>query len=489
MPLGAEEDRDDLLLDGQRRVLRLLEQLDQTCAALELGLGGLVEVGGEGREGLQLAVLGQVQAETSCHLFHRLDLGGATDAGHRHTDVDGRTHALVEQVGLQEHLAVGDRDDVGGDVGRDVVGLGLDDRQTGHRTATEFVGQLRATLQQTGVQIEDVTRVGLAARRAAQQQRDGAVGLGLLGQVVEHDQHVLAVVHPLLRDGRTGVRGQPLEAGGVRGGRGDDGGVLHGAALLQSATHGGDGGALLTDRDVDAADLLVRVTGQPGLTLVEDGVHADGGLAGLAVADDQLTLTPADRGHGVDGLDAGLQRLVDALALHHRRGLKFERAGAGGGDLAATVDRFTERVDHATEERVADRHREHLTGALDLLALLDLLEVAEDDGADAVLVEVERHSQHATGELQQLLGHHRRQALDVGDTVAGVDDGADLLATGAGLEARDIARDGAFDVVSGDCQLCHGFSSSSCFVNLVVRVISRAAWSRRQPAWRPASRR
>ena len=38
-----------------------------------------------------------------------------------------------------------------------------------------------------------VARVGLATRRAAQQQRDLAIRLGLLRQVVVHDQRVLAV--------------------------------------------------------------------------------------------------------------------------------------------------------------------------------------------------------------------------------------------------------------------------------------------------------
>ena len=110
------------------------------------------------------------------------------------------------------------------------------------------------------------------------------------------------------------------------------------------------------------------------------------------------------------------------------------------------VDRLTQRVDHAAEEGVADGHREHLAGALDLLALFDLLEVTEDHRADAVLVEVERNTEHAAGELQQLLRHHRRQALDVRDAVAGVDDGADLLALGVGLEAGDILLDGALDL-------------------------------------------
>ena len=38
--------------------------------------------------------------------------------------------------------------------------------------------------------------------------------------------------------------------------------------------------------------------------------------------------------------------------------------------------------DHAAQEGVADRHRQHLAGAPDLLALLDLAEVAQDHDAD-----------------------------------------------------------------------------------------------------------
>ena len=61
--LGTEEDRDDLLLDRQRAVLRLLEQLDQAGTTLELRLRRGVEVGGEGGERLQLAVLRQVESQ------------------------------------------------------------------------------------------------------------------------------------------------------------------------------------------------------------------------------------------------------------------------------------------------------------------------------------------------------------------------------------------------------------------------------------------
>ncbi len=143
----------------------------------------------------------QGQLQAAGDLLHGLDLRVAADPGDRLADVDGRADAGVEQVGLQEDLPVGDGDDVRRDIGGDVVGLGLDDGQPGQRSAPDIVGQPRAPLEQPRVQVEHVSRVGLAARRPAQQQRDGPVRLGLLGQVIEDNQDMLALVHPVLADG------------------------------------------------------------------------------------------------------------------------------------------------------------------------------------------------------------------------------------------------------------------------------------------------
>ena len=46
---------------------------------------------------------------------------------------------------------------------------------------------------------------------------------------------------------------------------------------------------------------------------------------------------------------------VDRLALDHAGGFELGRAGLGGGDLAAVVERAAERVDHAAEQLLADR--------------------------------------------------------------------------------------------------------------------------------------
>jgi hypothetical protein len=57
-----------------------------------------------------------------------------------------------------------------------------------------LVVHLGGTLQQTGVEVEDVTGVSLTARRTTQQQRHLTIGNGLLRQIVVDDQGMLAVV-------------------------------------------------------------------------------------------------------------------------------------------------------------------------------------------------------------------------------------------------------------------------------------------------------
>ena len=75
----------------------------------------------------------------------------------------------------------------------------------------------------------------------------------------------------------------------------------------------------------------------------------------------------------------------DRLALDDARRLELGRAGLGGVDVALVVERAAERVDHAAEQLLADRDLEQLAGALDGVALDDLVPLAEQHGADVVL--------------------------------------------------------------------------------------------------------
>src|SRR5258708_7194315 len=137
---------------------------------------------------------------------------------------------------------------------------------------------------------------------AAQKQGHLAVGDDLLGEVVVDDHGVHAVVAEPLAHGATRERRQELQRGRLgRRGRDDDR-VVERAALLERLDDLGDRRALLADGDVDAVELGALVRAGVDRLLVQDGVDGDRGLAGLAVADDQLALAAADRDQGVDGL-------------------------------------------------------------------------------------------------------------------------------------------------------------------------------------------
>ena len=131
----------------------------------------------------------------------------------------------------------------------------------------------------------------------------------MLGKIVVNAQRVALGIAEIFADRAAGVGRDVLHGRRIGRGRRHHDGVLHGAEIFERLHHLRHGGALLPDRDVDANHVAAL--------LIDDGVERDGGLAGLAVADDQLALAAADRNHGVDGLDAGLQRLLHRLAVDH----------------------------------------------------------------------------------------------------------------------------------------------------------------------------
>ena len=98
------------------------------------------------------------------------------------------------------------------------------------------LAHLGGALEQARVNVEHVTRVRLAARRAAQQQRHLAVGDGLLRQVVVDAERVMAAVAEVLAM-VTPVYGARYCSGrGLGRGRDDDDRVVHRAVLLSFST-------------------------------------------------------------------------------------------------------------------------------------------------------------------------------------------------------------------------------------------------------------
>ena len=207
------------------------------------------------------------------------------------------------------------------------------------------------------MQVENVTGVRFTPRRTTQKKRNCAVGLGLLRKVIENDQDVLALVHPVLTNCAARVGSHVLVARGIRGRRSNDRRVLHCSGVFKSRANRSDRRTLLADGDIDASNLLVDIARKPVVTLVNDRVQCDCSLTGLTVTNDELTLTTADRDHRVDRLQAGLQRLMNRLTHHDTGSLEFQRSSTFQiGDITEAVNGATQRVNGATEVAIANGH-------------------------------------------------------------------------------------------------------------------------------------
>ena len=311
------------------------------------------------------------------------------------------------------------------------------------------------------MQIEDVARICLASRRTAQGQRHLTIRNSLLGQVIIDDQHVatvifgarrlavLAGVDEVLAHCSTSHRSDVLQRSGVGSIRRNNDGLVHDAVLLERLHNACNRGSLLTDCNIDADDI--------GVFLVDDGVNRDSGLAGLAVADDQLALTASDGHHGVDGNDAGLHGLMNGLAANNAGSLEFDGAGAFGLNGAFAVDRHAKGVHNAAEQALAGGNLHDLAGGTNLVVFSNCGDIAEKNGADFVFFEVLSKTVDDLAadadELQELACHGALQTIDAGNTVAYLDDRTDLTDIDTGLKRIQLLAQCFVDRLCGD--FCH----------------------------------
>ncbi len=208
-----------------------------------------------------------------------------------------------------------------------------------------------------------------------------------------------------------------------------------------------NGRAFLADRAVDADHISAL--------LVNDRVQNDGGLAGLPVPNDQFALAAADRDHGVDGLDAGLQRLAYGLPVHYAGGNAFDGIVMLGNNGSFAVERHAERIHDTPDERVANRSGHDGPCALDRVALFDGRVFAEQHGADLVFLEVERDAINIVRKLQHLAGHNPFQTMNTRYAVANGDDCAYLFDGDRLVVIRDLRAKNFGDLVrSNGCHAC-----------------------------------
>mmetsp|Transcript_26009 Transcript_26009/g.66163 ORF Transcript_26009/g.66163 Transcript_26009/m.66163 type:complete len:233 (-) Transcript_26009:266-964(-) len=229
-----------------------------------------------------------------------------------------------------------------------------------------------------------------------------------------------AVVAEPLTHGAAGEGCKVLERSRLGSRCGDDDRVVEGAALFECLDDLGHGRTLLTDSDIHTEQLFAfALGGIIGRLLVQDGVDAHGGLAGLAITNDEFALTAANRDHGINSLDTRHHGLVNGFARDDARGLYVNTCALSNvGQRALAVDWLTQRVHDATEQAFAYRRGHDLVETFDGVAFLDRAVVAENHDADIVAFKVQRHAFDAAVEFNHFASLYAVETVDAGDTVA-----------------------------------------------------------------------
>ncbi len=127
--------------------------------------------------------------------------------------------------------------------------------------------------------------------------------------------------------------------------------------------------------------------------LVQNGVERDRGLPRLPVTDDKLSLTAADRDHGVNRFNARVHRSIHPFTFQNRGRLRFKRIPlrrrASLKKRAFAVLRVAQWIYHAADKFIPDGNREHVAGALYGIPHLDRQIIIEHQGADGLFFKVQ----------------------------------------------------------------------------------------------------
>ena len=108
---------------------------------------------------------------------------------------------------------------------------------------------------------------------------------------------------------------------------------------------------------------------------------------------------------------------MDRFPVRDARCWALDRARLRRLYWSLAIYRTAKGIDDAANHCLAYRHLHDASRALYLVALLDLYIAAEDDGADAVLLEVQHHAVYIISEIEQLARHGLLESMDMGDAV------------------------------------------------------------------------
>ena len=167
--------------------------------------------------------------------------------------------------------------------------------------------------------------------------------------------------------------------------------------LLQCGNNFSQSGCFLPDGYIHTDDVFAL--------LVQNCVHSDGRFAGLTVADDQLSLSPSDRKHRVNGKDSCLQRNVYGFSVDDSRRFSLNREIRVSPDRSVTINGSAQRIDHAPDQSVPDRYSGTLAASNDFGAFDQPVITSQQHTADGLHFQILHNTSGTVLKLYQFPVH------------------------------------------------------------------------------------
>ena len=163
--------------------------------------------------------------------------------------------------------------------------------------------------------------------------------------------------------------------------------------------------------------------------LINDSINCNGGLSGLTVTDDKLTLTTTNRNHGVNSLQTCLERLLYRLTVDNSGGFTVERhlKRLSKIKISLAVDGLSQWVDDATKHIVVHSDRRDTLSTFHNHAFFDTISRTEKHTTYVVLLKVHDDSHSTILKLQELVGFGITQSVDARYTIADLKHSAHLV--------------------------------------------------------------
>ena len=211
-----------------------------------------------------------------------------------------------------------------------------------------------------------------------------------------------AGITEILADGSTCKRSVILQRSRVTSRGSYNHRVVQCSVLTKRINDRSNGRTLLTNSYIDT---IYRVACQEVSALVDNRINRNGSLSRLAVADNQLTLSAADRNHGVHSLQSGLQRLVHRLTIDYSRSFPFQRHIIQfAANQSFAVERFAQRVNHTSQHALSYTDGGDTFGTLHDESFFDFVRRAQQYSTHVVLFEVHHDCFDTIVKLQQFIG-------------------------------------------------------------------------------------